>query len=294
MKFGVGSNVGIPGSGDRSALRVVTINMWGRRGAWDERRAVLKAGLADLSPDLISIQEAVRTTAYDMVADVLGSDYHVAYQHQPEADGQSAAVASRWPLEKVHEVDQRVTARITSAATTILAELTAPDPFGPLLFVNHLPCWQLNFEYERELQSVVAARRIEELLADRPAHVIVAGDLTDPPDSASVRFWTGRQSLSGFSVCFRDAWESVHREEAGDTYTPDNPILADWDWPFRRLDYVLVRCGEHGGPTLQITQCERIFAGPVNGVWASDHFGVMAELAIPYRPSPPLPNRAAS
>jgi endonuclease/exonuclease/phosphatase family metal-dependent hydrolase len=281
-------------SADRAVLRVVTVNVWGRRGAWDERRAVLKAGLADLKPDLVSFQESVRTAAYDMVADLLGSDYHVAYQQHPEADGQSAAVASRWPLEQVDEVDQRVTTRISSASTTMLAELTAPAPFGPLLLVNHLPCWQLNFEFERELQAVVAARRIEERLADRPAHVVLAGDLTDPPESASVRFWTGRQSLSGVSVCYRDAWESVHREEPGDTYTPENPILADWDWPFRRLDYLLVRCGDHGGPTLQITKCQRIFDGPVNGVWASDHFGVMAELAIPFRPAPPLPNRAAS
>jgi hypothetical protein len=40
---------------------------------------------------------------------------------------------------------------------------------------------------------------------------------------------------------------------------PDNPHAADWDWPYRRIDYVLVRCGEHGGPTLRIAGCERTF-----------------------------------
>jgi endonuclease/exonuclease/phosphatase family metal-dependent hydrolase len=228
-----------------------------------------------------------------MVADLLAPGYHVVYQRDPEKDGQSAAIASRWPLERVHEVDQRVSRRISSATVTLLAEITAPQPFGSVLFVNHLPCWQLNFEYERELQAVRAARRIEDCLAERPAHVILAGDLTDPPDSASVRFWTGRQSLSDYSVCYRDAWESIHRDEPGDTYTPDNAILADWDWPFRRLDYVLVRCGDHGGPTLQIMGCERIFDRAVGGVWPSDHFGVIAELAIPFRADPPPPNRAA-
>jgi endonuclease/exonuclease/phosphatase family metal-dependent hydrolase len=225
--------VGTPGVADNSALRVVTINVWGRRGAWDERCAALKAGLSDLKADLISIQEAVRTTDYDMLADLLGSDYHVAYQQHPETDGQSAAVASRWPLDKVLEVEQRVTTRITSASTTMLAELTAPDPFGRLLFVNHLPCWQLNFEYERELQAVAAARRIEELLVHGPAHVILAGDLTDPPDSASVRFWTGRQSLSGVSVCYRDAWESLR---GGSRAIPTAPKT--------RVSDVLWGCGQ--------------------------------------------------
>jgi hypothetical protein len=55
------------------------------------------------------------------------------------------------------------------------------------------------------------------------------------------------------------------------------------NWPLelgRRIDYVMVRCGDHG-PTLEIRACERIFDKPVEGVWASDHFGVVADLAIP-------------
>ena len=44
---------------------------------------------------------------------------------------------------------------------------------------------------------------------------------------------------------------------------------------------MFVRCGLHGGPTLEITSCERIFAEPVDGVWASDHFGVVADLELP-------------
>lgn len=101
-----------------------------------------------------------------------------------------------------------------------------------------------------------------------------------------MRFLTGRQSLNGISVCYRDAWESTHPGDAGETFTPRNPLVADWDFPFRRLDYVLVRCGEHGGPTLQVRSCERIFDEPVGGVWASDHFGVVADLVIPSRPDP--------
>ncbi len=28
--------------------------------------------------------------------------------------------------------------------------------------------------------------------------------------------------------------------------------MEDGDWPFRRIDHILVRCGLHGGPTLEI------------------------------------------
>jgi endonuclease/exonuclease/phosphatase family metal-dependent hydrolase len=108
--------------------------------------------------------------------------------------------------------------------------------------------------------------------------VIVAGDFDADPDAASIRFWTGRQSLEGTSVCYRDAWESANPHTPGDTFTPENPLVADPDWPFRRIDYILVRCGEHGGPTLTITDCRRIFVQPTDGVWVSDHFGLVADL----------------
>jgi endonuclease/exonuclease/phosphatase family metal-dependent hydrolase len=167
------------------------------------------------------------------------------------------------------------------AATTLVADVLAPEPFTPLVFANHVPNWQLDFEYERELQALAAARFLEELVADRGAHAILCGDFTSNPDAANVRFISGRQSLDGMSVCYRDAWEAVHPGESGETFTPRNPLVADWDWPFRRLDYVFVRCGEHGGPTLKITACDRAFDEPVGDVWASDHYGVWADLELP-------------
>jgi endonuclease/exonuclease/phosphatase family metal-dependent hydrolase len=98
--------------------------------------------------------------------------------------------------------------------------------------------------------------------ARAPGHVVVAGDLDAAPDADSVRFWTGRHVIDGHSVCYRDAWASARPTEPGHTFVPGNPHGADWDWPFRRIDYVLVRCGDHGGPTLRIEDCARTFDQP--------------------------------
>jgi endonuclease/exonuclease/phosphatase family metal-dependent hydrolase len=265
-------------------MRVLTLNLWGRRGHWNERCAVLVEALRELDPDLVAFQEAVVTEGYDQAADLLGPDFHLAHQQEREPGqgdverGQGTSIASRWPLHDVREVDLHVTPRTAGfACTTLVAEVDAP--VGPLVFANHVPSWQLSFERERELQALAAARELEKLARDR--HVVLAGDFTADPDSAGVRFLTGRQSLDGTSACYRDAWESVHGNEPGETFTPQNPLVRDWDWPFRRLDYVLVRCGEHGGPTLEVTGCERAFDEPVDGVWASDHFGVVADLELP-------------
>jgi endonuclease/exonuclease/phosphatase family metal-dependent hydrolase len=265
-------------------VRVLTLNLWGRRGDWEARRTVLAEALREHRPDLVAFQEAVVTEEYDQAADLLGPGFQLAHQKEREPGegdverGQGASIASRRPLDEVREVDLHVTPRTAGfACTTLVAEIDAP--VGPLLLANHVPSWQLAFERERELQALAAARELEELAGDR--HVVFAGDFTADPHSAGVRFLTGRQSLDGTSVCYRDAWESVHLDAPGETFTPGNPLVRDWDWPFRRLDYVLVRCGEHGGPTLEVTACERFLDEPVNGVWASDHFGVFADLDLP-------------
>jgi endonuclease/exonuclease/phosphatase family metal-dependent hydrolase len=246
---------------------------------------VLISGLRELQPDLVAFQEAIRTNDYDQARDLLGSDYHIAWQTVGlVGDSHGIVIASRWPVQQVREVDLHLTPRTADfPCATLIAEILAPAPIGPLVFVNHLPSYQPAFEHERELQAVAAARCIEDLVAGRDQHVVLAGDFDADAEAASVRFWSGRQALGGMSVCYRDAWESVWPGEPGQTFSPRNPLMAaeNWDWPFRRIDYVLVRCGERGQPSLAIAACTLAFDAPVGGVWASDHFGVVADLAAP-------------
>ena len=275
------------------SARIVTQNLWGRRGDWEARREVFREALAELRPDLVALPESVVNGDYDQVRDVLGDRFHVAHQRDREPGdgvdvepGQGHSLASRWPLGEVRELDLHLTPGTEGfACGVIAAEVLAPEPLGPLVFAFHNPSWKLHQAYERELQAVAAARFLDELAAGRAHHVILAADLDADPESASARFWTGRQALGGTSVCYRDAWESTHPGEPGDTFTPENPIMIGRDWPFRRIDYVFVRCGEHEGPTLKITSCERLFTESVGGVWASDHFGLCVDLSVPELPA---------
>jgi endonuclease/exonuclease/phosphatase family metal-dependent hydrolase len=269
-------------------LRVVTQNLWGRRGDWPARREGLVQGLRELQPDLVALPEAVVQDGYDQVLDVLGAEFHVAHQQAREPGdgddvepGQGHSLASRWPLGEVRELDLHLTPRTEGfACGTLAAEILAREPLGPILFAFHNPSWKLDLAHERELQAVAAARFLDDFASDRCRHVVLAADLDADPESASARFWTGRQALGGASVCYRDAWESAHPGEQGHTFTPDNPIMIGPDWPFRRIDYIFVRCGQHEGSTLEIRRCDRLFDRPVGGVWASDHFGLVADLAV--------------
>lgn len=273
-------------------LRVLTLNLWGRSGAWHERRSVLIDGLRELRPDLVAFQEPVKNDDYDQVADLLGPGFHVAHQTVPahgESDHVGTAIGSRWPLAAVRELDLHLTPRtVDFPCATLAAEVLVPEPMGPLVFVNHLPSWQRDFEHERELQTVAAARFVEDIVGSRAMHVVLAGDLDAVPDAASIRFWTGRQALRGMSVCYFDAWEMTHPEGGGETMSPRNPLRGApgaWAEPGRRIDYIFVRRPERATPFLAVAGCDLAFDHPRAGVWASDHFGVVADLAIVRRGS---------
>lgn len=276
-------------------VRVLTMNLFAQQADWEARRSVLLAGLRDLKPDVVTFQEAVKTEGYDQVADILGPDYQVFHQSGRSADGCGASIASRWPFEVLGEADLHVTDRVDPTGwigSVAMAQVSAPEPIGPIVLVHHKPTWQSGVELERELQAVASARLVEELLDGAEKHVVVAGDFDATPDAASVRFWTGRQSLGGMSVYYQDAWSAVHPVEPGHTFTPKNPLRSD-AWkprPGRRIDYILVRCGTHGA-TLDIAACELAFDRPREGVWASDHFGVFADLAVAPSTSPALARR---
>src|SRR5919109_3171166 len=182
-------------------MKVLTINLWARFGDWSARRAVLRRALTELEPDLVAFIEAVVLPGYDQVRD-LTDGLEIVHQRQRTPDGAGISIASRLPVRAVHEMDLHIAERPRDfPAGAMLVEV---DAGGPLLFVNHMPSWQVDQENERERQTVIVARKIEELGVER---VVVAGDMDADPDSSSIRFWTGHTSLEGMSVCYRDTWE---------------------------------------------------------------------------------------
>lgn len=218
---------------------VATHNVWGLRGDWEGRLSALRNGYREIAADVMTFQETILTEEIDQARLILGDGYWFAHQSRREHDGQGITTASRRPIGEVLECDLHVTPRTANfACTSLITEILAPQPLARVWVANHLPDYQLDHEVERCLQAVVAAGALERLAAERPGHVIVAGDLDADPTASSVRFWTGRQALDGLSVCYRDAWESVNAHDPGETFVPESPLSADWDWPYRRIDYV--------------------------------------------------------
>lgn len=267
-------------------VRVLTFNILSPdRANWERRRPVARSGLRAIRPDIVALQETTPGQTRDQATDLLGPGYHVAENPSRSEGAVGAAIASRWPLAAVHEVDLSVEPRVPFAAA-VLAEVELPKPFGRTVLVHYGAAYQFGYERERELQAVVCARFVEDHLAGRNVHVVLLGDFNDTPDSSSVRFWTGRQSLEGLSVTYQDAWEAKHPADAGHTFSPSNPLVRAGEMSLesgRRIDYIMIRSGIYG-PTLHVADCRRVLDTPLAGAWASDHFGVMADLQVPTHP----------
>jgi endonuclease/exonuclease/phosphatase family metal-dependent hydrolase len=270
-------------STNTTAMRVLTLNIYGDNNAWPARRGVLRDGFAYLRPDLVALQETVVRQGFDQVEELLGANYHIVHSQERHSDGMGISIASRWPIRSTTDLDVHVTARSEGfPCTTLVAEVDAPEPFGPVYLVNHFPDYQPNLERERELQTVITAHYIEERIGTDDAHVILAGDLDAEPDAASLRFLAGRQSLEGMSVCYRNAWEWANPGRAAPTFTKRNALMAvaNAGWPFQCIDHIFVRCGTQGWPTLHVESCTLAFGEAVRGVWASDHIGLVADLSV--------------
>jgi len=155
----------------------------------------------------------------------------------------------------------------------IRAEVEGPR--GALeIFTTHLN-WRFDQSDVRQEQVRTLARFVAES-ERRVVPPIVAGDLNAVPDSEEIRMLTGRTAVPVPRLVFHDAWEAAGNVEPGFTWSNANPYARLDLEPDRRIDYVFVGWPRRGGAG-HVLSC-RMIGGPVDGVYPSDHLGVMADL----------------
>ena len=260
-------------------LRVATWNLWCRNGDWQARQPAIIDVLRGAAADVVGFQE-LSTREPDQVAwlrDELGYTVATSPDGADDRYGIANAIASRWPIVETEwrylDVDSMPPHR-----TVVRATIAAPH--GEV----RVYCTHLSHGFD---QSGLRGRQLDQiakLVADdrgEPASSyppIVLGDLNAVPDSDEVRRLTGLTEPAVPGLVFTDAWAQVGRGP-GATYSASNPHVVDSAWPERRLDYVLVgwpRPRPLGNPVRAFL----IGAEPVQGVVASDHYGVAVDLRL--------------
>jgi endonuclease/exonuclease/phosphatase family metal-dependent hydrolase len=263
-------------------ITVLTINIWNRSGPWEERRAMLRAGIEALNPDVIGMQEVMSDGTHTLAHEATeGLGYGITYgEAKPLGGGISFgnAVLSRWPVA-LRELVPLPDAGTDEQRSLLMTEVMTPS--GPLPFlVTHL-AWRMHHGFVREAQVKAIAEQIErhEPMREDRLPLVLCGDFNARPDATEIRFLTGLHALDGKSIHLQDAFD-VAGSGPGFTYDGDkNPHAAPMNEPPRRIDYLFLRGPDewHRGRV----RAARVVLDEVRGdVAASDHFGVYAELEL--------------
>lgn len=273
-------------------LKLLTLNIWNRQGPWRERLALIRAGIEALEPDVVALQEVLRSDQDDAdqaeeIADGLagGAYAHRAYGSAWNIGGPlhlGNAVLARYPIAE-HRCWDIPVATGGEPHGLLFAAVDAPCGRVPV-FVTHL-AWRLHHGAARLRQVGFIADRIRELAPIDGFPPVLLGDLNAPPDADEIRYLRGLTPLDGASFYMADAWEQCGSGR-GDTWSRRNPYAARTCEPSRRLDYVFVR-GPDRALRGEPLAARVVFDEPRDGVFASDHFGVYAEVqAAPRRLAP--------
>ena len=268
-----------------TTVRVAAWNIWARYAAWEVRGPIIEAQLRAVAPDICLLVEVWdepngRSQAAELAA-ALGGYHHVYASNLTFADGVHAgnAILSRWPIARSEVRTLPLTAPNGSQDNDdeerlcVFAEVDGPR--GAIqAFCAHLS-WRTDHGAIRQEQT----RAIAEFARDtrpRAFPAVLGGDLNAEPDTDEIRMLTGHAAVPVPGIWFRDAW--VHGGDGpGYTWSNANPWAATSLDGDRRIDYVLVGHPKLGGVG-DVVHAELLGDTPVDGVYGSDHFGLVTDL----------------
>ncbi|TSD92926.1 hypothetical protein FOS14_24180 [Skermania sp. ID1734] len=271
------------------SLRILTLNVWMDPRDRDKRNALLLAGLRQHDPDIVFLQEVLRTPERDVFGTVAADSplhwQHVSDHLDVDWPAWGTAVGVRWAptSTSVHP--------LPATEGTHVWEVVVPLPIGvDMLFLGARPSWKFSDEAARVEQALFIAEL--EAAQRRTAPTVLAGDFDAAPDQDCIRFYTGKSAIGGRSVAFRDSWAIAGGGGPGYTWTTDSPWVARsvvdgqgivpnrfvQEPHHRRIDYVFAGSTEnHLLVESTITDSRVVFDEYPT---ASDHYGVLSELEL--------------
>jgi endonuclease/exonuclease/phosphatase family metal-dependent hydrolase len=268
------------------AVRIATWNLWWRFGPWDERGRAIGRVLRKTAPDICGLQEVWAEGARNLageLADELGMYWSWTASPDPdrwrsrlpgERSGVGTAVLSRWPIVDGFDLALPAGESGDAGRTATVAVVDSPSGHIPVASVQ-----LTSAPWDSATRCVQVRALVERLAAldDRDHPIVVTGDLNAEPDSDEIRLLCGHKTApacEGFVLV--DAWR--YASDAVEwTWDRVNPHVLATREPSARIDYVLVGPPRQGGRGA-VLGARRIGAEPVDGVWPSDHAGVLAEL----------------
>lgn len=193
-----------------TSMDVVSWNVWGRFGPYEQRSDEIGRVLTESEPDIIVLQESWSypdgESQAERLARQLGFEYFAVGQPGPRHDDWHivSAAISRWPI-----VDQR---HATFPSHGELRgwpgealSLVVDGPRGRIPVVNVSLDWPPQSSELRQASVREVALLCKEL-GDEPYPVVVCGDFNAGPASTEMRMLTGDHTPAVPGFVLFDAW----------------------------------------------------------------------------------------
>jgi endonuclease/exonuclease/phosphatase family metal-dependent hydrolase len=267
-------------------LRFLTLNLWGENGPWSERLALAADGLAALDPDVVLLQEVREVPGLiPNQAETLarGRGFHHVFAPSTAWGGghEGLAILSRFPIGE-HEAKPLPHSTETEGRIVLSARLDG-GAGGLWVHTTHL-----SFREHEGVKREEQVQFVDEVItAHKNDNVqVLGGDFNAGPENDEIRWLVGATTLGGRRVAYQDAWDRLHPGERGVTWAAANPYLKTMSWlrADRRLDYLFVTPMRRDGRG-RVASAEIVLREPreIPGrepVYASDHFGVVADVQV--------------
>ena len=277
-------------------MRIMTWNVQGRAGDWTARHGALRSWIEQTDPDVLTLQESWVEPGGATQAARLGEELGLhavtaadlaGFDRYPQAPYWVVnAVLSRWPLsiERLHPLPDEhgePTWRHVLVTTVHRPEQQG----GPFVAAGTHLEHGLEHSARRGAQLAALVDHLTAALGDETRRrdalpAILAGDLNCTPESDEYRRVTGLApgSVPGFVLV--DAWTAAGNTDPGHTWSAANPLVPRLAiHPHRRLDYVMVSTPRRRGAG-HVHRCSLAGTAAAGGVWASDHFAVVADIEL--------------
>jgi endonuclease/exonuclease/phosphatase family metal-dependent hydrolase len=266
-----------------SAMRVLSWNLWWRHGPWERRQEAIAATLAEVEPDLCGLQEVWGAPGENQAAGLAGRlgmhwCWAVAHKSRRAGGGELTignAILSRWPITAHAEADLPASGLADEGRVALHARIAAPGGALPM-FTTHLTYGPGRSSVRTE-QAAALAAFVSVHSAGCPYPPVVTGDLNAEPGSDEVRSLGGLLTAPAVpGLVLVDAWRYADPGDPGFTWDHRNGYQSYSVIPDSRIDYVLVGLPQHGRG--KVRSAALAGAAPVDDVWPSDHFAVVADL----------------
>lgn len=246
-------------------MKILTLNTWNNQGPWKERWELIFKGLQELRPDIVAFQEVFDRSWAEEVQRRSGYK-HLVFPREPGG----LMLLSHYRVEASECMTMVTQASSEEYKRYALYAKFAAGTQTISFFNTHLS-WQLHEGKTREAQVGELLKFIKRCAGAGQGPIFVTGDFNAPPDTTEIR----TMMLEGG---FIDLFGTLFPKISGLTWDNQNKFAAGSSVPLpdRRIDYIFMR----GVSITKVGAVEVVLDKPSNGIYASDHFGVLTEVNL--------------